>query len=205
MNNSMKVIGLTGGIGSGKSAIAAELLKYPDIRVIFTDDVAKEQMKKGGVSYNGVVAEFGKNILEPSGEIDRKKLSLVVFSDEANKIKINQITHPNVRKYVTDSIKAFRKSGEVRAVFVETALIIEAGYSEFTDEIWYVTAPVKQRISRLERSRGYSREKALAIMENQKSEEEFIACSDYILENADGVLSRELVSRALKERLNYKM
>ena len=197
----MKVIGLTGGIGAGKSTIAHELLKYDNIEVISTDDVAKEQMKKGGISYEQVKAYFGDEILDDNGEIDRQKLSAIVFADSQKKEALNAITHPNVRKYVICMIDRLKQNKDMKAVFVETALLIEAGYRDFTDEVWYIYAPHEQRMTRLMTSRGYTKEKALAIIAGQKSDEEFRKYADYIIDNSDGADISNNIDMALRERL----
>ena len=190
----MRVIGLTGGIGSGKSWVAEAISKALSWEVIYTDDVAREQMKKGGESYFAVVKEFGDGILDKSGEIDRSRLSKIVFEDKTKLEKLNSLTHPLVRTYVLNQIAKFREEKK-EAVLIETALLIEAGYQEFCDEVWYVHAPETQRRERLKASRGYSDEKVDSLFLKQRKEEEFFQIATKVIENPDGSTVEAILSQ----------
>ena len=190
----MRVIGLTGGIGSGKSWVAEAISKALSWEVIYTDDVAREQMKKGGESYFAVVKEFGDGILDKSGEIDRSRLSKIVFEDKTKLEKLNSLTHPLVRTYVLNQIAKFREEKK-EAVLIETALLIEAGYQEFCDEVWYVHAPETQRRERLKASRGYSDEKVDSLYLKQRKEEEFLQIATKVIENPDGSTVEAILSQ----------
>ncbi len=190
----MRVIGLTGGIGSGKSWVAEAISKALSWEVIYTDDVAREQMKKGGESYFAVVKEFGDGILDKSGEIDRSRLSKIVFEDKTKLEKLNSLTHPLVRTYVLNQIAKFREEKK-EAVLIETALLIEAGYQEFCDEVWYVHAPETQRRERLKASRGYSDEKVDSLFLKQRKEEEFLQIATKVIENPDGSTVEAILSQ----------
>jgi len=179
----MKVIGLTGGIGSGKSTVADILREKYNACILDTDSIAKRQMEPGGESYRLVVEHFGEEILSPDGRIDRQKLADIIFRDAGKRLKINQLTHPIVLEEVKKEIESRRKSGITRYLVVETALMIESGYDYICDEVWYVYAPEEQRRRRLKESRGYSDEKIDSIMANQKKEEEFRAKYNKVIEN----------------------
>ena len=179
----MKVIGLTGGIGSGKSLVADILRDKYKALILDTDSIAKRQMEPGGESYRLVVEHFGEEILSPDGRIDRQKLADIIFRDAGKRLKINQLTHPIVLEEVKKEIESRRKSGITRYLVVETALMIESGYDYICDEVWYVYAPEEQRRRRLKESRGYSDEKIDSIMANQKKDEEFRAKYNKVIEN----------------------
>ncbi|NLP35886.1 MAG: dephospho-CoA kinase [Clostridiales bacterium] len=169
----MKVIGITGGIGSGKSLVAKIMMDMHGAYFLNTDQIAKEQMEVGGTSYAGVVDYFGHSILAEDGSIDREKLSKIVFKDEEKLQKLNDLTHPQVLEAVQGELAALRKSGEFPYVIIETALMIEAGFDFICDEVWYVYAPEEIRRQRLKRERNYSDQKIDSIFEKQSKEEEF--------------------------------
>lgn len=182
----MKVIGLTGGVGSGKSYIADLVCSNFEVLHLNTDLIARSQMMKGGISYDAVVREFGPQILRDDGEIDRTELAAIVFKDEEKRLLLNGLTHPNVTAEVTETIGGAAQSGEYIAVLVETAILKEAGYDSFCDEIWYVRAPEEDRIARVMRSRGYSLERARSMIASQADDEEYAALATYIIDNPDG-------------------
>ena len=179
----MKVIGLTGGIGSGKSLVAKIMREQYNAFVIDTDRIAKEQMEPGGASYLEVVNFFGEEILAKDKTIDRGKLSSVVFEDSNNRIRINEITHPKVLAEVQRIIASHRETEEVPYLLIETALMIESGYDFVCDEVWYVYAPEEQRRRWLKEERGYSEDKIDAIFRNQYKPQEFRQRFPKVIEN----------------------
>ncbi|MBR4344824.1 MAG: dephospho-CoA kinase [Lachnospiraceae bacterium] len=192
----MKVIGLTGGIGCGKSFVAKIASHFFPVLHINTDEMARQQMKKGGISYNGVIREFSQktdDLLLPDGEINRPVLSKIVFSDPEALKKLDEITHPAVISEIQNIIKDNSDTGEYEAVLIESALVFESGIDRICDEVWYVHAPKDQRVNRLMESRGYSREKIDSVLSGQLSEDEFIKKSDRIIENCDSVDVEEMV------------
>jgi len=169
----MKVIGITGGIGSGKSLVADIMIKKYKAYFINTDRIAYEQMLPGGISYKGVVEYFGKEILNEDGTIDRNRLSKIVFSDKEKLLKLNSLTHPNVLIEVKKEIQKKRAEKNVPYCIIETALMIESGYDCICDEVWYVHCPADIRRQRLKLNRGYTDEKIDAIFASQSKEEDF--------------------------------
>ena len=196
----MKVIGLTGGIGSGKSMVAEILREKYKACILDTDSIAKRQMEPGGESYRLVVEHFGEEILCPDGRINRQKLADIIFRDAEKRLKINQLTHPIVLEEVKKEIESRRKSGTTEYLVVETALMIESGYDFICDEVWYVYAPKELRRLRLKESRGYSDEKIDSIMANQKKDEEFRAKYCKVIENTSDRQYLEKQVDALIER-----
>lgn len=182
----MKIIGLTGGVGSGKSTVADIIVKHFPASAIFTDDIARKQMEPGGISYSLVLQEFGAGILDEQKAIDRKKLASIVFQDEKLLKRLNELTHPQVLKVVMQMIETLEASKKYEFVLVETALLKEAGYDTFCDEIWYVYAEETERRTRLKASRGYSEEKIDDVFLRQKSDSEFRSyCTRVIYNGAD--------------------
>lgn len=181
------VIGVTGGVGAGKSTVLKILEENYGAKMILSDDVAKELMEPGRTAYTAVVKAFGPEILEGQEKeprcIDRAKLAKIVFADEEKLALLNSLTHPAVREEILARIAGYYKEDKDALVVVEAALLIEAGYEDILDSLWVVYVEKEERIRRLMRDRGYSREKALSIMENQLSDEEFRAHADYLINN----------------------
>lgn len=178
------LIGVTGGVGAGKSTVLNILKEKYKAHLIFSDDVAKELMEPGGVSYEGVVRAFGEEILEESGKIDRAKLASIVYGDPEKLALLNSLTHPNVRDEILARVDGFYEEDPEALVVLEAALLIEAGYESLLDHLWAVLADREVRIRRLMRDRGYSREKAESIMDSQLSDEAFRAHADYVIDNS---------------------
>lgn len=167
----MYVIGLTGGVGSGKTVAAHKLAELLDAELLIADELGHLVMKKGTKGYQEIVETFGSNILDGQGEVDRKKLSALVFSEEASLNKLNQIVHPAVKEYLREYIA--ERVGQKGYLVLETAIMFETGCDALCDEVWYVYVPQEVRLERLLRDRGYSEEKSRAIMQKQLEEEEF--------------------------------
>ena len=174
-----RVIGITGGVGTGKSTVLEYLRRSRGAQIIQADLVARELMEPGGSSYEAVRKEFGPGIVAEDGQIDRKRLAEIIFGDEEKRKLLNSLTHPLVKEEVKRQIET---SGASLVVY-EAALPGEAGMRELCGEIWTVTAPAEVRIRRLMADRGYSREKCLEIMGAQLSEDEFRRWSDAVIDN----------------------
>lgn len=179
----IKVVGVTGGVGAGKSAILEWLDKRPDCRVIMADQVAHRLEEPGEVCFAPLLALLGEGVLDEAGRIDRKKMAAMIFGDEALLRQVNEIVHPAVKAYLTAQIETERKAGKLRWLFIEAALLIEEGYAEIVDELWYIHAEEASRRRRLKESRGYTDEKINAILQSQLSEEAFRKHCDVVIEN----------------------
>lgn len=180
----MRLIGITGGVGAGKSEILAYISKHYKCRIYLADEVAHLIKKKGQHCYDMLVELLGEEILEPGGEIDKKKMAEVIFADDELLEQVNAIIHPQVRIFLEERIKEARQDVDVELLFIEAALLIEAGYKEIVDELWYVYADREVRKKRLQLSRGYSEEKIEQIMSSQLSEDEFRKASDFCIDNS---------------------
>lgn len=177
-------IGVTGGVGAGKSTILDIIEKDYDAYLIIADDLAKELMEKGNASYNAIVNEFGSEILDSNGDMDRDKLSKIVFSDERKLERINSIVHPLVREEIVARKDAVLKINPERLVVLEAALLIETGYKEILDELWGVIVSKEIRKKRLKEQRGYSDEKSESIIANQLSDDVIRNNCDFIIDNS---------------------
>lgn len=182
----MKVIGITGGIGSGKSAVTDLLEKKYHAFLISTDQIAHMLMQKDMVSYKLIVEYFGEGILDQDKEIDRGKLGKLVYDNPDKLILLNSLTHPYVMNYVSKLIED-KRNQNIEILCVETALPIEAGLKDICQEIWYVYASIDIRKKRLMDHRKYSEEKVESIFKQQISEEAYRSMSTYIIYN-DGTL-----------------
>lgn len=178
----MRTIGITGGVGAGKSTVLSFLEKEWDAFVIEADRVGHLVMEPGEECYEPVAALFGKEVIKADKTIDRKRVSDVVFVQKSMREQLNGIIHPAVKRYILKKLKEEQEKGRGLCV-VEAALLLEDNYQAFCDEIWYIHTDREIRISRLMESRGYTREKALGIMESQASDSFFSSHADYIVEN----------------------
>lgn len=194
----MKVIGVTGGAGSGKSEVLRLLEKNFNAHVIIADEVARNLSKKGGASYDAIVAYFGDGILDDAGEIDRKKLAAIVFGHPKLLEKLNSFTHPKVKASIQKEIDEVKAQAGCSLIVVEAALLVEAGYEDVCDEYWYIYTDEAIRRQRMKESRGYSDEKIDGIMKNQLSEDEFRqACHRVIVNNTTLEAVQQQLSKIL--------
>lgn len=181
----MRLIGITGGVGAGKSEILSYIRKHYKCRIYLADEVAHLVKRKGEKCYFKLVELLGEQVLEKeSGEIDKKVMAAQIFADEKLLEEVNQIVHPAVRNYLEERIEEARQDEETEILFIEAALLIEAGYKELMDELWYIYADEEVRRTRLKENRGYSDEKISQIMESQLSEEEFRKECDFVIDNS---------------------
>lgn len=187
----LKVIGLTGSVGSGKTTVANLLQEKYHAYLINSDEVAKRLMEPGQISYEKIVEYFGEGILRPNKEIDRGKLAALVFEDREKLKRLNAFTHPYVQEYILHKINEIREKGEHEYVVVETALLFQVNYERFCDVVWVVVAEDTIRRKRLKESRGYDDEKIDAILANQMSNEEFRTYTPYIIDNSNNLSNIE--------------
>ncbi len=180
--NRIPVIGLTGGAGSGKSYVAGLLENVCKVCHINTDQISRLQMQKGGCVYQKVLKQFGPEFLDDEGEINRKKLGEYIFQRPEELAVLNAITHPPVKEEVRHIIEAAKDSG-YDVILLESALLIEAGYKEICDEVWYVYANREIRKKRLQETRGYSEARVHDMFRSQKTDRFFREHADYVIEN----------------------
>ena len=201
----MLILGLTGGIGSGKTAVLTILKEEYDAFIIEADRLAHELMNPGRTVYQGIVDAFGMNVLadddvevlavrdadatteknQSTGKrpIDRKKLGDIVFHNKDKLALLNSISHPLVKEEILRQIEEQKNAG--RKLFViEAALLIQDGYKNICDKMCYVYADLDVRISRLCEYRGFTRERAQAVIDSQEPETFYLEACDYKIDNS---------------------
>ncbi|HOE57773.1 MAG TPA: dephospho-CoA kinase, partial [Bacillota bacterium] len=141
------VIGLTGGIASGKSTVSAKL-KELGAAIIDVDILARSVVSKGEIAYNRIIQCFGESILLPNGEINRKRLGSIVFSDKKKLALLNGITHPEIISRVKERIRELKTAGN-SVIVVDAAILIEMGLYKYVDSVWVVAADREIQIKRL--------------------------------------------------------
>ena len=196
-------IGLTGGIGSGKSTVAAYLQKL-GAPVIDADKVGHEIYLPGTPAYEEVVAEFGRDILAPDGTIDRQRLGAIVFADRAALKRLEAIVQPRIFEEVLARIAKMRADGVTIPIVVEAAIMLEARWGGTFDQIWLVVAPREQVVRRIQLQRGLNPQQIEARIQSQMSEEERRKRATVIIEN-NGTLEELFAKvRALWDELNAR-
>ena len=180
----MKVIGITGGVGAGKSEILKYLKEKHGAVVVEADKVGHLLMEPGGACYYSIVEKFGSSILNGDQTINRGKLGKIVFADEGLLAELNKIIHPRVKSHIVSEIAKERAYHRTKYFVVEAALLIEDHYDVICDEMWYVHTDASIRAERLKETRGYDDEKITSICANQKSPEEFRSACQVVIDNS---------------------
>jgi len=175
----MKVIGLTGGIGSGKSTVSQFLAELGAV-ILNADEVGHEAFKPDTEIWRKVVAAFGRQILTPDGNIDRKKLGDIVFGNPESLSRLNQIMHPRMYNMVKAQLEEYRQQG-TRVVVLEAPLLLEAGWTSLVDEVWVTTAPEATVLKRLKERSGMSQAESLTRIRSQLSSAERVRQADVII------------------------
>ena len=188
----MITIGVTGGVGAGKSEILHYLERQYNCRILLSDDAAKELELPGGAIYGPLVSLLtewnipGDNeepLLFESGEINKKEMARRIFSDAELLRKVNELVHPAVNRYKLEEIERERKEGKREFFVLESALLVENGYDKVADSLWFIFCEKSVRAQRLRMTRGYSDEKIRQIMEKQVSDDVFRKFCDVVINN----------------------
>jgi dephospho-CoA kinase len=197
----VRVIGLVGGIGSGKSSTAAILAELGAV-ILDADAIGHAVYRTGTPGQSAVVAAFGRGVVGPDGEIDRKRLGQIVFADPARLDDLNRIVHPLIRSEIAQRIDRMRRDGQNPCVVVEAAILLEAGWRDLVDEIWAVSAGRNLVVDRLGSQRGLSAAETDARIARQMTDAARRASADLVIEN-DGSLAdlRARVERLYRERI----
>ena len=179
----MRIIGITGGVGAGKSTVLNILREICNCNIVMADDVAKGLMVKGQALSDDAVRLFGENAYFENGVLNTVHIASVMYGDDAIKDEWTSLVHPAVKKAILSEIDLCKKTGEYDFFFLEAALLLEDNYDLICDEVWYVDVPEEERIRRLSIGRGYSEEKSRSIMKKQLSREVFLQRSDFVIDN----------------------
>ena len=176
----MKVIGITGGVGSGKSRVLAYLEEAYGAVICQMDETARSLQKKGTRCFERIVEVFGHEILDAQGELDRAALGSIVFASEEKLAQLNGIVHPEVIRHVAKDIQS--KEAQGRSLYVvEAALLLDVG-KELCDELWYIYESARRE--RLKASRGYTDEKISQMIASQPQEERFRSTCSVVIDNS---------------------
>ncbi|HKD68037.1 MAG TPA: dephospho-CoA kinase [Candidatus Binataceae bacterium] len=178
----MLTIGLTGGIGSGKSTVA-KMLAELGAPSFDADKVGHEIYSPDGPAYHDVVAAFGSAIVAADGTIDRKKLGPIVFADPAQLKRLESIVHPRMFERMGEMVAEMRAKGATAPIVVEAAILIEAHWQPLFDEIWLVVAPREKVVQRVELERGLKPEQTEARIKAQLSDDERRKHSTIVIDN----------------------
>ncbi|MDY2614829.1 MAG: dephospho-CoA kinase [Lachnospiraceae bacterium] len=180
----MKVIGITGGVGAGKTQILEYLNNKYGATICQADAVGKKLQKKGTECFDAIVAHFGTEILDAKGELDREKLADIVFSDKVELSVLNSIVHPTVKEEIYKKIaKEERKNTNL--FILESAILIEDHYEEICDELWYIYVEDSIRKKRLIYARGYDSKKVDDIIAAQLPKSMFMKHCDRVIDNSN--------------------
>lgn len=209
------VIGITGGIGTGKSTILRILKEKYNFTIFETDKIAHELMMKGNVSYLKIVDYFGNDILDENNEIDRKKLGQKVFNDKKQLEKLNEFVHPEVIHEIQNRIEKIENNSIIEKELnskkdskdkkdlqmefacknnrfvIEAALLFESGCNTICDKVWYIDTKSEIRKQRLKESRNMTDEQIESVMKNQLDKEQFEGLADIVIDNSDSIESTE--------------
>ena len=197
----MHVIGITGGVGAGKTKILTYLSEHYSCRIILADEVANQLKEPGQKCYEEIVTLLGTQILKPDGTIDRLKMAERIFSDRELLQHVNEIIHPAVKEYILQAIEEERRRDKIDFLFLEAALLIEEGYESIVDELWYIYADEAVRAERLKANRQYSDEKIQKILRSQLSDAEYRAHCSTVIDN--GVALEETYRQIEKKMGEY--
>jgi len=182
----MKVIGLTGGTGSGKSVVSRSLAAAGAV-IIDADQIAHEIIEKGKPAYAEIVAYYSRDILDTEGNIMRKKLGEIVFHDGEKLAFLNQCTHKYICAETERQIAAAKAAGTAAAIILDAPLLLEAGLEKVCDVVWVVYAEPEVRARRVMERDGVTYELAKARIANQKSWEEYRQAADAVIDNSKDI------------------
>lgn len=191
----LKIIGVTGGIGSGKSAVA-RILRDLGAVVIDADSIARAVTAKGGKALEELTGYFGNGILDENGDLNRKSLADMVFKDPVRRHALEAITHKHIVSKILDGVENIKNSGKTEVVVIDAPIPVEHGFLDVADEVWVVAAEKEIRISRAMERSGYTYEEALDRINSQMKDEEYLQVADDIINN-DGSMD-ELEKNVVK-------
>ena len=180
------VIGLTGGIASGKSTVS-QMFRERSIPVIDADIIAREVVEQGKEAYKEIVEVFGKDVLQVNGELDRPKLGSIVFHNEEKRLQLNKIVHPAVRKEMNAQKDMYIKEG-VQAIVLDIPLLFESKLTALVDRILVVAVSPRTQLERLMKRNGFTEEDAKARIDSQMSLAEKVKLANKVIHN-DGTIA----------------
>jgi len=176
------IIGVTGGIGTGKSEVG-KILAESGGKVIDSDKIYYEVIKPGKPAYEELITAFGGHMAAENGEIDRKKLADIVFKDKEMLLKLNSVTHKHVLKRISELTEELKKRDDVRFIVLEVPVPVKQGFIDRVDTVWNVRSDRANRIDRVMSRSGYDRKKVSGIIDSQMTDEEYDSIADVTIDN----------------------
>lgn len=179
----MNVIGLTGGIGTGKSTVS-NYLRTHDIEIIDADEISRYIVQPGMPALEAIEKAFGPDILLPDGNMDRKKMAEIVFNDPAKKELLESITMPMIIGVITGYAESFKETNEPGIIIVDAPLLYEVGLDSICDYVWAVKADLETRVERVCQRDSATKEQVMARVKNQMNQEEILSKADEVIDNS---------------------
>lgn len=201
----MKIIGITGGIGSGKSTVS-RTLRDLGAAVVDADILAKNVTAGGSEAVRELVEYFGDNIVDEAGELNRKKLASIAFSDQVKLHALNCITHKHIVKKIKETIEVINSSGKWDFIVIDAPIPLEKGFLDLTDEVWVVTADLETRIRRVMDRSALTYEDVTGRINAQMRDEEYLRIADEVLYNNGTVeeLEQTVVKLFLQKKQQWQ-
>lgn len=187
LGSDVKLVGLTGGIGCGKSTVSG-ILRELGLPVIDADQIARDVVRPGEPAYLEIIRQFGKVILDESGSVDREHLGALVFADAEKRKTLEAITHPFIFRAIADEVRRLSRERKARVVVVDAALLFESGLSDSMDANIVVSVPEDVQISRLMARDGISEESARKKIAAQMPTADKVEKADHVIDNSGGLL-----------------
>ena len=178
----MLIVGLTGGVASGKTAVS-QVLREEDAYIIDADQIARELVQPDKPAWNELIRAFGKEILQEDGSIHRRKLADKVFTEPQQRKVLNQILHPRIEEEMDRRIKEIGQKDPEAIVVIDAPLLVELGMHRKVDRLIVVTSTQMQQLERLKERDGRSPEEALRVFSSQMPVEEKVKLADFVIRN----------------------
>lgn len=178
------IIGVTGGVGAGKTKVLTYIKENYNAKILIADEIANNLKKPGEKCYNSLIHLLGHDIIATDGQIDNAKMAALVFANTQLLARVNELLHPAVKEKILEIICEERCLQQYDFVLIEAALLIDAGFTDLLDQLWYIHSDPMVRKERLFVGRGYSESKTLQIMNHQLKEEQFREACDVVIDNS---------------------
>jgi dephospho-CoA kinase len=201
----LKTIGVTGGIGSGKSTVSRTLRNLGAV-VVDADQIARMIAARGGNALEELVSYFGNTILDERGELDRKRMADTVFNDQVKLHALDSITHKYIAEKIADSITNLKAAGKTEIVVIDAPLPVEHGFMDLTEEVWVVTCKRETRIKRVMERGKCTYEEVLNRINTQIKDEEYLKIADEVLPNDGSVeeLEKAVVKLFISKKQDWQ-
>lgn len=178
----MRIIGVTGGIGSGKSTVS-RILADLGAKVVDADQIARKVVAKGEKALDELVAYFGSEILDERGELDRKKLGNMVFGNAEKLEYLNRVTHKYIAERMLEEVNRYRQDKNTELVVLDVPIPVDHGFLDVVDTVWVVSSDRETRVKRIMDRSGLTREEAVSRINSQMKEEEYLKIADETINN----------------------